>query len=41
MLTELIVEILALMRLNSRPRKDFNFKTPALIMGEHKAALAA
>ncbi|MDP0563191.1 MAG: hypothetical protein QS721_13045 [Candidatus Endonucleobacter sp. (ex Gigantidas childressi)] len=25
----------ALMRLNSRPRKDFNFKTPALIIGEH------
>ncbi|MDP0562669.1 MAG: hypothetical protein QS721_10245 [Candidatus Endonucleobacter sp. (ex Gigantidas childressi)] len=31
----------ALMRLNSRPRKDLNFKTPALIMGEHRAALAA
>ncbi|MDP0562188.1 MAG: hypothetical protein QS721_07650 [Candidatus Endonucleobacter sp. (ex Gigantidas childressi)] len=28
----------ALMRLNSRPRKDLNFK---LIMGEHRAALAA
>ncbi|MDP0561703.1 MAG: hypothetical protein QS721_04965 [Candidatus Endonucleobacter sp. (ex Gigantidas childressi)] len=31
----------ALMRLNSRLRKDLNFKTPALIMGEHRAALAA
>ncbi|MDP0561058.1 MAG: IS30 family transposase [Candidatus Endonucleobacter sp. (ex Gigantidas childressi)] len=31
----------ALMRLNSRPRKDLNFKTPALIMDEHRAALAA
>ncbi|MDP0562662.1 MAG: IS30 family transposase [Candidatus Endonucleobacter sp. (ex Gigantidas childressi)] len=31
----------ALMRLNSRPRKDLNFKTPALIMGEHRAVLAA
>ncbi|MDP0561408.1 MAG: hypothetical protein QS721_03355 [Candidatus Endonucleobacter sp. (ex Gigantidas childressi)] len=32
---------LALMRLNSRPRKDLNFKAPALIMGERRAALAA
>ncbi|MDP0561574.1 MAG: hypothetical protein QS721_04250 [Candidatus Endonucleobacter sp. (ex Gigantidas childressi)] len=31
----------ALMRLNSRPKKDLNFKTPALIMGEHRTALAA
>ncbi|MDP0562876.1 MAG: IS30 family transposase [Candidatus Endonucleobacter sp. (ex Gigantidas childressi)] len=31
----------AFMRLNSRPRKDLNFKTPALIMGEHRDALAA
>ncbi|MDP0563544.1 MAG: IS30 family transposase [Candidatus Endonucleobacter sp. (ex Gigantidas childressi)] len=31
----------ALMRLNSRPRKDLDFKTSALIMGEHRAALAA
>ncbi|MDP0563391.1 MAG: hypothetical protein QS721_14130 [Candidatus Endonucleobacter sp. (ex Gigantidas childressi)] len=31
----------ALMRLNSRPRKDLNFKTPALMMGEYRAALAA
>ncbi|MDP0563614.1 MAG: hypothetical protein QS721_15350 [Candidatus Endonucleobacter sp. (ex Gigantidas childressi)] len=29
-----------LMRLNSRPKKDLNFKTHALIMGEHRAALA-
>ncbi|MDP0561557.1 MAG: IS30 family transposase [Candidatus Endonucleobacter sp. (ex Gigantidas childressi)] len=32
---------LSLMRLNSQPRKDLNFKTPALIMGERRAALAA
>lgn len=31
----------ALKRLNSRPRKDLNFKTPAQLMGEHRAALAA
>ncbi|MDP0561477.1 MAG: IS30 family transposase [Candidatus Endonucleobacter sp. (ex Gigantidas childressi)] len=31
----------ALMLLNSRPRKYLNFKTPALTMGEHRAALAA
>ncbi|MDP0563244.1 MAG: hypothetical protein QS721_13315 [Candidatus Endonucleobacter sp. (ex Gigantidas childressi)] len=31
----------ALMRLNSRLRKDLNFKIPALIMGEHRVALAA
>ncbi|MDP0562855.1 MAG: hypothetical protein QS721_11240 [Candidatus Endonucleobacter sp. (ex Gigantidas childressi)] len=31
----------ALIRLNSRPRKDLNFKTPTLIMSEHRAALAA
>ncbi|MDP0561650.1 MAG: hypothetical protein QS721_04690 [Candidatus Endonucleobacter sp. (ex Gigantidas childressi)] len=31
----------ALMRLNSRPRRNLNFKTPALIMDEHRAALAA
>ncbi|MDP0563339.1 MAG: IS30 family transposase [Candidatus Endonucleobacter sp. (ex Gigantidas childressi)] len=30
----------ALMRLNSRPRKDLNFKTPALIMSEYRDALA-
>ncbi|MDP0560852.1 MAG: hypothetical protein QS721_00400 [Candidatus Endonucleobacter sp. (ex Gigantidas childressi)] len=29
----------ALMRLNSRPKKDLNFKTPTLIMGEHRAAM--
>ncbi|MDP0563025.1 MAG: hypothetical protein QS721_12155 [Candidatus Endonucleobacter sp. (ex Gigantidas childressi)] len=31
----------ALMRLNSWPRKDLNFKTPTLIMSEHRAASAA
>lgn len=31
----------ALQRLNSRPRKDLDFKTPAQLMDEHRAALAA
>jgi len=31
----------ALRRLNSRPRKDLNFKTPAQLMDDHRAALAA
>ncbi|MDP0561565.1 MAG: hypothetical protein QS721_04205 [Candidatus Endonucleobacter sp. (ex Gigantidas childressi)] len=31
----------ALMRPNSRPRKDLNFKASALILGEHRAALVA
>jgi len=31
----------ALRRLNSRPRKDLDFKTPAQIMNDHRAALAA
>ena len=31
----------ALRRLNSRPRKDLGFKTPAQIMNDHRAALAA
>ncbi|MDP0561246.1 MAG: hypothetical protein QS721_02430 [Candidatus Endonucleobacter sp. (ex Gigantidas childressi)] len=31
----------ALMLLNSRSRKDLNFKTPVLIMDEHRDALAA
>jgi len=30
-----------LKRLNSRPRKDLNFKTSAQLMGEHWASLAA
>ena len=31
----------AVRRLNSRPRKDLDFKTPAQLMDEHRAALAA
>ncbi|MDP0588649.1 MAG: IS30 family transposase [Candidatus Endonucleobacter bathymodioli] len=31
----------ALARLNSRPRKDLDFKTPAQLMDDHRAALAA
>jgi len=31
----------ALRRLNSRPRKDLDFKTPAQLMDDHRAALAA
>ena len=31
----------ALKRLNSRPRKDLNYQTPAQLMAEHRAALAA
>jgi IS30 family transposase len=31
----------ALRRLNSRPRKDLDFKTPVQLMDEHRAALAA
>ena len=31
----------ALGRLNSRPRKDLDFKTPAQLMDDHRAALAA
>lgn len=31
----------ALQRLNSRPRKDLDFKTPVQLMREHRAALAA
>lgn len=31
----------ALNRLNSRPRKDLDFKTPAQLMDDHRAALAA
>ena len=31
----------ALRRLNSRPRKDLDFKTPAQLMNDHRAALAA
>lgn len=31
----------ALRRLNSRPRKDLDFKTPAQLMDAHRAALAA
>lgn len=31
----------ALQRLNSRPRKDLDFKTPAQIMNDYRAALAA
>ena len=30
----------ALRRLNSRPRKDLDFKTPAQLMNDHRAALA-
>ena len=31
----------ALRRLNSRPRKDLDFKTPAQLLNDHRAALAA
>ena len=31
----------AVRRLNSRPRKDLDFKTPVQLMKEHRAALAA
>jgi IS30 family transposase len=31
----------ALKRLNARPRKDLGFKTPAQLMSDHRAALAA
>ncbi|RLA44210.1 MAG: hypothetical protein DRR42_20755 [Gammaproteobacteria bacterium] len=31
----------ALRQLNSRPRKDLGFKTPAQLMDDHRAVLAA